>query len=107
MGKRRKLPLNKKANAHKPAQTGNLMVKMVEFKSQIFFLLTTTEYQGVVVCMVSTVSLNSTILFNEDLIEEICVSTGLPATCCTFGISVNILSQYSKSEFKYFYYTYH
>lgn len=67
-----------------------------------FFLLTTTEYQGVVVCMVSTVNLNSTILFNEDLIEEICVSTGPAATYCTFGISVNILSQYSKWEFKYF-----
>lgn len=56
-----------------------------------------SEYQRVVVCMVSTVNLNSTILFNEDLIEDNCLSTGLAATCCTFGISVNIsLSQYSK-----------
>lgn len=99
LGKRRKRPF-KKANAYESPQTGNLMDEIMEFKPQIFkfllLLLTTTEYQRVVVCMASTVNLNSTILFNEDLIEEICVSTGLAATYCTFGISVNILSQYSK-----------
>ena len=56
------------------------------------------EYQRIVVCMVSTVNLNSTILFNEDLIEEICLSTGQAATCCSFGISVNIFCHSIQSE---------
>lgn len=57
-----------------------------------------SEYQRVVVCMVSTVNLNSTILLNEDLIEDICLSTGLTAACCTFGISVNIFCHSIQNE---------
>lgn len=75
---------------------------MMEFRSQIVFyklnLLTVSEYQRVVACMVSTVNLNSTILFNADLIEDICLSTGQVATCCSFGISVNIFCHSIQSE---------
>lgn len=76
---------------------------MVESKTQILFvklipLDCISEYQRTVVCMVSTVNLNSTILFNEDLIEDICFSTGLAATCCTFGIFVNILCHSIQNE---------
>lgn len=69
---------------------------MVEFRSQYLVFQAEhhediSEYQRVVVCMESTVNLISTILFNKDLIDDICLSTSLAATCCAFGISVNIL----------------
>lgn len=54
------------------------------------------------VVYVSTVNLNSTILFNEDLIEEICVSTEHLVFFSKYFVTV-----LKSSGFQYIYYTYH